>query len=47
MAAQVMFCGEATSALNPEMVEGVVQLVADLGAGGITVRPQRFLCQVL
>ncbi|OBH40767.1 peptide ABC transporter ATP-binding protein [Mycobacterium mantenii] len=37
MAPQVMFFDEATSALDPEMVKGVLQLIADLGAGGMTM----------
>ena len=37
MAPQVMFFDEATSALDPEMVKGAQQLIADLGAGGMTM----------
>lgn len=37
MAPQVMFFDEATSALDPEMVKGILQLIADLGAGGMTM----------
>ena len=37
MAPQVMFFDEATSALDPEMVKGALQLIADLGAGGMTM----------
>jgi polar amino acid transport system ATP-binding protein len=37
MAPQVMFFDEATSALDPEMVKGVLELIADLGAGGMTM----------
>ncbi|HUE32712.1 MAG TPA: amino acid ABC transporter ATP-binding protein [Mycobacterium sp.] len=37
MAPQVMFFDEATSALDPEMVKGVLQLIADLGADGMTM----------
>jgi polar amino acid transport system ATP-binding protein len=37
MAPQVMFFDEATSALDPEMVKGVLKLIADLGAGGMTM----------
>lgn len=37
MAPQVMFFDEATSALDPERVKGVLKLIADLGAGGMTM----------
>lgn len=37
MAPQVMFFDEATSALDPETVKGVLELIADLGAGGMTM----------
>ncbi|MGB9306158.1 MAG: amino acid ABC transporter ATP-binding protein [Mycobacterium sp.] len=37
MAPQVMFFDEATSALDPEMVKGVLKLIADLGADGMTM----------
>ena len=37
MAPQVMFFDEATAALDPEMVEGALKLIADLGAGGMTM----------
>lgn len=37
MAPQVMFFDEATSALDPEMVKGILQLIADLGAEGMTM----------
>jgi polar amino acid transport system ATP-binding protein len=37
MAPQVMFFDEATSALDPEMVKGALQLIAQLGAGGMTM----------
>lgn len=37
MAPQVMFFDEATSALDPEMVKGALQLIADLGASGMTM----------
>jgi polar amino acid transport system ATP-binding protein len=37
MAPQVMFFDEATSALDPELVKGVLQLIADLGAEGMTM----------
>jgi len=37
MAPQVMFFDEATSALDPEMVKGALALIADLGAGGMTM----------
>jgi polar amino acid transport system ATP-binding protein len=37
MTPQVMFFDEATSALDPEMVKGALQLIADLGAGGMTM----------
>ena len=34
---QVMFFDEATSALDPEMVKGILKLIADLGAEGMTM----------
>ena len=37
MAPQVMFFDEATSALDPELVKGVLQLIADLGTEGMTM----------
>ncbi len=37
MAPQVMFFDEATSALDPEMVKDILALMADLGAGGMTM----------
>lgn len=37
MAPQVMFFDEATSALDPEMVKGILALIADLGADGMTM----------
>ncbi|BBY03464.1 amino acid ABC transporter ATP-binding protein [Mycobacterium seoulense] len=37
MAPQVMFFDEATSALDPETVKGILQLIADLGADGMTM----------
>ncbi|GLE54538.1 amino acid ABC transporter ATP-binding protein [Mycobacterium montefiorense] len=37
MAPELMFFDEATSALDPEMVKGALQLIADLGAGGMTM----------
>ncbi|MBH0118151.1 MULTISPECIES: amino acid ABC transporter ATP-binding protein [unclassified Rhodococcus (in: high G+C Gram-positive bacteria)] len=37
MKPQVMFFDEATSALDPELVKGVLALMADLGAGGMTM----------
>jgi polar amino acid transport system ATP-binding protein len=37
MAPQVMFFDEATAALDPEMVNGVLELIADLGADGMTM----------
>lgn len=37
MAPQVMFFDEATSALDPEMVKGILGLIADLGADGMTM----------
>jgi polar amino acid transport system ATP-binding protein len=37
LAPQVMFFDEATSALDPEMVKGVLELIADLGADGMTM----------
>jgi polar amino acid transport system ATP-binding protein len=32
-----MFFDEATSALDPELVKGILQLIADLGADGMTM----------
>jgi polar amino acid transport system ATP-binding protein len=37
MAPHVMFFDEATSALDPELVKGVLQLIADLGKEGMTM----------
>src|SRR6202008_1406365 len=37
MAPQVMFFDEATSALDPELVKGVLALIADLGREGMTM----------
>ena len=37
MGPQVMFFDEATSALDPEMVKGILKLIADLGADGMTM----------
>ncbi|MBS4728139.1 amino acid ABC transporter ATP-binding protein [Mycobacterium sp. SM1] len=37
MSPQVMFFDEATSALDPELVKGVLALIADLGAEGMTM----------
>ena len=37
MAPQLMFFDEATSALDPEMVKDVLNLIADLGADGMTM----------
>ena len=37
MAPQVMFFDEPTSALDPELVKGILALVADLGAEGMTM----------
>ncbi len=37
MGPQVMFFDEATSPLDPEMVKGILQLIADLGADGMTM----------
>lgn len=37
MAPQVMFFDEATSALDPELVKGVLALIADLAAEGMTM----------
>jgi polar amino acid transport system ATP-binding protein len=37
MAPQVMLFDEATSALDPESVKGILQLIADLGADGMTM----------
>jgi general L-amino acid transport system ATP-binding protein len=37
MAPQVMFFDEATSALDPELVKGILALIADLGSSGMTM----------
>ncbi|BBZ42340.1 amino acid ABC transporter ATP-binding protein [Mycobacterium conspicuum] len=37
LAPQVMLFDEATSALDPELVKGVLQLIADLGRDGMTM----------
>jgi polar amino acid transport system ATP-binding protein len=37
MGPQVMFFDEATSALDPEMVKGILELIADLGSDGMTM----------
>jgi polar amino acid transport system ATP-binding protein len=37
MEPQVMFFDEATSALDPELVKGVLALMADLASGGMTM----------
>jgi len=37
MGPQVMFFDEATSALDPELVKGILALIADLGAEGMTM----------
>ena len=37
MAPQVMFFDEATSALDPELVKGILALMADLAADGMTI----------
>ncbi|MGE2835505.1 amino acid ABC transporter ATP-binding protein [Mycobacterium sp. SMC-4] len=37
MAPQIMFFDEATSALDPELVKGVLALIADLAADGMTM----------
>ncbi|WP_422743500.1 amino acid ABC transporter ATP-binding protein [Mycobacterium sp. WMMD1722] len=37
MAPQVMFFDEATSALDPELVKGILALMADLAADGMTM----------
>ena len=37
MAPQVMFFDEATSALDPELVKGILSLIADLGSEGMTM----------
>lgn len=37
MAPQVMFFDEATSALDPELVKGVLALIADLASDGMTM----------
>ncbi|MBY6411980.1 amino acid ABC transporter ATP-binding protein [Rhodococcus sp. BP-252] len=37
MKPQVMFFDEATSALDPELVKGVLALMADLASGGMTM----------
>jgi polar amino acid transport system ATP-binding protein len=37
MSPQVMFFDEATSALDPELVKGILELIAELGSGGMTM----------
>ena len=37
MAPEVMFFDEATSALDPELVKGILALIADLGRDGMTM----------
>ncbi|ANW67295.1 MULTISPECIES: amino acid ABC transporter ATP-binding protein [Mycolicibacterium] len=37
MSPQVMFFDEATSALDPELVKGILALIAELGADGMTM----------
>ena len=37
MAPQVMFFDEATSALDPELVKGILALIAELGEDGMTM----------
>ena len=37
MEPQVMFFDEATSALDPELVKGILALIAELGADGMTM----------
>ena len=37
MKPEVMFFDEATSALDPELVKGVLALMADLATGGMTM----------
>ncbi|MGW0160263.1 amino acid ABC transporter ATP-binding protein [Mycobacterium sp. NPDC003323] len=37
MAPEVMFFDEATSALDPELVKGILELMADLGSTGMTM----------
>ena len=37
MTPQVMFFDEATSALDPELVKGILSLIAELGADGMTM----------
>jgi polar amino acid transport system ATP-binding protein len=37
MAPQVMLFDEVTSALDPELVKGILELIADLGADGMTM----------
>ncbi|MCV7348120.1 amino acid ABC transporter ATP-binding protein [Mycolicibacterium rhodesiae] len=37
MAPQVMFFDEATSALDPELVKGILTLIAELGSDGMTM----------
>ncbi|HXL62390.1 MAG TPA: amino acid ABC transporter ATP-binding protein [Mycobacterium sp.] len=37
LAPQVMFFDEVTSALDPELVKGILALIADLGADGMTM----------
>jgi len=37
MTPQVMFFDEATSALDPELVKGILALIAELGSDGMTM----------
>jgi polar amino acid transport system ATP-binding protein len=37
MSPQVMFFDEATSALDPELVKGILELIAELGSSGMTM----------
>jgi polar amino acid transport system ATP-binding protein len=37
MTPQLMFFDEATSALDPELVKGILELIADLGSDGMTM----------
>jgi polar amino acid transport system ATP-binding protein len=37
MSPEVMFFDEATSALDPELVKGILELIADLGTDGMTM----------
>ncbi len=49
MAPQVMLFDEATSALDPELVKGILALIADLGSDGMTmlvVTHEMAFCQV-